>query len=138
MSTSLCLDLVTWDLFLDSNGNIAVCTEPYAIAQDVACAIRTFTGDCWYDQTLGIPYFQQVLGQNTPLVLIKNLIIQEALTVPGCGAPVTVYFTNFTNRALEGQCQFFDGFGNQVVVSLSQTGGLFIIPGSTLPGPDNI
>ena len=40
--STLLLDPDTWDLTVDNNGNIAVAAPPYAVAQDVASAIRTF------------------------------------------------------------------------------------------------
>ena len=40
--------------------NIAVADEPYALAQDAASAIRTFIGECYYDTTKGLPYFEKV------------------------------------------------------------------------------
>lgn len=71
---SLFLDPVTWDLTLDASGNIALCSaaapEPtrtrrlaYAIAQNVACACRTFAGEVWYDTRLGVPYLPRILGR---------------------------------------------------------------------------
>src|SRR5690348_6146263 len=63
---TLPLDTSSWDLVLDSNGNLSLSGKDYSIAQDVASAIRTFKGECWYDVTLGLPYFQSVLGQYPP------------------------------------------------------------------------
>lgn len=42
---SLRLDTQTWDLMLDGAGNLAVTDNPYAVAQDVACACSTFLGN---------------------------------------------------------------------------------------------
>ena len=39
---TLLLDQTAWDLVLDSAGNIALAAVPYARAQDVASAIKTF------------------------------------------------------------------------------------------------
>lgn len=103
-STAL-LDQNTWDLILDASGNIAVAAPPYAIAQDVASACRTFLGECYYDTTIGIPYFSDVLGEDPPLSLVKSLLQNAALTVQGCTNPV-VYISSVTNRVLTGQVQF--------------------------------
>ena len=51
---TLTLDLNEWDLTLDSGGNIATSVGPYAIAQNVANAVRLFTNDAWYDPERGI------------------------------------------------------------------------------------
>ncbi|SAK96403.1 hypothetical protein AWB75_07010 [Caballeronia catudaia] len=62
--------------------SIACATDPYQVAQDVASAIRTFRGECFYDTTLGIPYWQAVLGQLPPASFIRSELVHAALTVP--------------------------------------------------------
>ena len=113
---TLLLDLTNWDLLTDASGNIAVAEDPYAIAQSVASACRAVQGECWYDTTIGIPYFQQILGQSPPAGLVKAQLIAAALTVPGVNNPV-VYLTGLAGRQLTGQVQFTDANGaTQAVV----------------------
>jgi hypothetical protein len=81
--STLALDRTLWDLFADSNGNIGAAAPPYAVAQDVASCIRTFTGDCYYDQTLGTPYVPSILGGSPPLSMIAAAVQTQALQVPG-------------------------------------------------------
>ncbi len=107
---TLLLDQGQWDLVLDASGNIALASEPYAIAQDAASAVRTFKGEAWYDTTLGIPYFQQVLGQWPPVSLVKSLVVAEALRVPGTVSAVCV-ITGLSNRMMTGQIQITDDSG---------------------------
>jgi hypothetical protein len=107
---TLLLDQTVWDLVLDASGNIAVATPPYAVAQDVATACRTFLGEVYYDTTLGVPWRQMILGKLPPLNFIKQQLVTAALTVPGVTNPV-VYFSSFTNRKLSGQVQFIDPTG---------------------------
>lgn len=104
MSTTLLLDTVTWDLFLDANGNIALAEEPYSIVQDVCSYIRTFAGECWYDTTLGVPYFGNILGQLPPQALFKKYIENAALQVPGVAAAVCLV-AGLKDRAITGQVQ---------------------------------
>jgi hypothetical protein len=79
---SLVLNWDTWDLQLDSNNNLALWTDyNSSVAQDAACAIKTFLGDCWYNNTLGLPYFQKVFGQQPPLSYISAKIIAQCLTM---------------------------------------------------------
>ena len=113
---TLLLDTVTWDLTLDASGNIAVASDPYSVAQDVASACRTFLGEVWYDTTLGIPYFQNILGQSPPLAFLKAQLVAAALTVPGCANPVC-YIASIVNRKVSGQIQFTDSNGSQQVAS---------------------
>ena len=80
---TLLLDQDLNDLCLDASGNIAMASEPYALAQDAASAISTFLGECWYDTTQGVPYWQDILGQRPPAELLKAQFARAALTVPG-------------------------------------------------------
>ena len=81
-----------WDLQLDGNGNLAVATGAYALAQDVASAVRTFQGEMWYDVGFGVPYFQQILGKLPSLAFVKQKLIAVAVTVPGV-ASVACFLT---------------------------------------------
>jgi hypothetical protein len=83
MYKTIILDQSEWDLVADSNGNIAIAEPPYAVAQDVASAIRTFKGELWYNQTKGVPYFQEILGTLPPPSLFRGYIEDAALSVPG-------------------------------------------------------
>lgn len=81
---TLFLNPSTWDLELDSSGNIAVADSVYQQAQDIASAGRTFTGDLYYDQEAGIPYFENVLGTHGfPLSLYKMYLEEAAVSIPG-------------------------------------------------------
>lgn len=110
IQNTLLLDQTVWDLVLDVNGNIALAGVPYSIAQDVASATRTFLGECWYDTSQGIPYWQQILGEFPPLQYVAEQIQDAALTVPNVVA-AKVTFTSFQNRALSGQIQIIDTDG---------------------------
>jgi len=107
---TLLLDRDTWDLVLDAAGNIAMATPPYALAQDVASAVRTFLGEVWYDMTQGIPYFSEVLGKLPPAALLTQLISKQAKTVPGVVTAQCV-ITAFNARGVSGQIQFTDTSG---------------------------
>lgn len=107
---TLLLDRTVWDLVLDSAGNIARADPPYALAQDVASAVRLFLGELWYDTTKGIPYFEQILGHLPPQSLLINYIQRAALTVPGVVYAKCV-LTEFQGREVKGQIQFIDEAG---------------------------
>lgn len=109
---TLLLDQSAWDLVIDSAGNIAMCAPPYAVAQDVASAVRLFKAELWYNTTKGIPYFQEVLGYLPPIALLKQLIVNAALTVPGVvQAQCVISSFNTTTREMQGQIQFIDEEG---------------------------
>ena len=102
MSKTLLLDLNAWDLVLDSSGNIALASEPYSVVQDVASALRTFAGECWYNTLLGVPYWQQILGKSPPLELLKAQFVAAALTVPSVTS-ARCFITSYVGRAITGQ-----------------------------------
>ena len=107
---TLLLDQTQWDLVIDSAGNIAMATPPYALAQDVASAVRLFLGELWYATTKGIPYFEDVLGHLPPPSLLMGYIEKAALTVPGVVSAQCVIST-FEGREVTGQIQFIDETG---------------------------
>ena len=104
MASTLLLDTVAWDLVLDVNGNIALATEPYSLAQDAASYIQTFQGELYYDTTVGIPYFGQVLGRAPALSVLKTLFVNQAELVPDVGT-AQCFISAFTNRKISGQVQ---------------------------------
>jgi hypothetical protein len=106
---TLALD-ANWDVFADAVGNIAVATEPYALAQDAASAVKTFAGEVYYNTSLGIPYFADVLGKMPPLELLREYFIAAALTVPGV-ASATVFFSSISKRTVTGQINITDNSG---------------------------
>ncbi len=110
MFSTLLLDQSAWDLVIDSAGNIAMARPPYALAQDVASAVRLFRDELWYDPVSGIPYFENVLGHFPPVTLMTGYIERAALTVPGVVKAQCIIQT-FTTRELTGQIKFIDEAG---------------------------
>ena len=104
MAATLLLDPATYDLVLDANGNIAVATEPYSLAQDAASAILTYQGEVYYDTTIGLPWLTQIFGKKPSLALLKQQLADAAMTVPDV-ASARVFISSFTNRQVKGQVQ---------------------------------
>lgn len=115
---TLLLDTVEWDLLLDASGNIALARAPYALAQDVASAIKLFAGELWYDASQGIPYFEQILGHAPPLTLFQEYMVAAALTVPEVTNADCV-LDSFKDRGVTGQVLFTDEAGNTQVVAIT-------------------
>ena len=107
-----------WDLALNSAGNIIVATGAYAIAQNVASAVRVFQGECWYDATKGVPYSQQILGQTPSYQLMKARFASAAASIRGVGS-ITTYLTgpDRAHRGVGGQMQITTSDGTVVVVT---------------------
>lgn len=99
------------DLCADLSGNIAKASEPYAIAQDVASAIKLFKGELWYDTRQGVPYFSDILGKRPPMSLFKHHMETAALTVPNVVQAKCVV-QSLAGRKITGQVQFTDINGN--------------------------
>jgi hypothetical protein len=101
----------SWDLTLDADSNMAVIdesSEPISsLAQDAASAIMLFLGDYYWDTTTGVPWLQQILGKNPPISLVKQQLVDAAMTVPDVAA-AQVFFTSFSDRAISGQVQVLD------------------------------
>lgn len=125
---TLLLDQSSWDLCLDANGSIAVAQPPYATAQSVSSAIRTFLGECWYDTSLGVPYRSSILGKNPPLTYLIAQMEAAALSVSGVVSAVCTIFST-KGRAVNGQVTFTDSGGNTQTISLSTE--------MPYPSPDN-
>ena len=118
MKTAL-LDVSAWDWVLDAAGNVAIATEPYQFAQDVASAIRLFLGELWYDTSKGVPYFSDVLGHNPPITFFQALMEQAALTVPGV-VNATCTITQVADRTVTGEVRFTTDTGQTGTVAIGQ------------------
>jgi hypothetical protein len=110
-----------WDLVIDQSGNLVVNTGGVALAQDVASAVRTFRGECWYDATLGVPYYENIFGRRVPLQFMKQAFAAAGLIVPNV-ASIKVFLTGPSRgRVIGGQLQITSVDGQIAVI---QTGNL--------------
>ncbi len=116
IQNTLLLDQSAWDLVLDINGNIALAETPYSYSQDVASAVRTFLGECWYDTSLGIPYWQQILGRLPPAGYMEQQISSQALTIPNI-VSVSTTIVDFIDRDIKGVILITDADSNSALVS---------------------
>lgn len=107
------LDVARWDVCLNADKNIAVASDPYSVAQDVASACRTWLGEVFYDTTLGVPYAQtfltvgRIMGRVASLAFIKAQLEAAALKVPGVANP-KAFVSSLSDRVLTGSIQFTD------------------------------
>ena len=122
---TLLLDVGTWDLCSDASGNIASAADPYAIAQDGASAIRTFLGEVWYDDTLGVNYKGQILGKNPPVSLLQELMANAVFTCRPTTADVYVVSAtciitswNIPTRTVVGSVNFVDSTGGKGSITI--------------------
>lgn len=114
---TLLLDQDSWDCCVDANMSIAFAQPPYATAQSVSSAIRTFLAECYYDTSLGVPYFGNILGKNPPLTYLIAQMETAALSVPGVVSAVCT-ISSVSGRTVTGQVEFTDSSGNTQTVGL--------------------
>ena len=100
---TLLLDVPTWDLTTDSQGNIAVATSPYSVAQDMGSQCRQFRGEFIYNQADGVP-FSTILGEAPSLALVKSDFVTAAALVPGV-SDVKCFISSVRDRNVTGQVQ---------------------------------
>ena len=110
-----------WDIYTDSNGNIATCTEDYAIAQNVANSIRLFTEDAYYDQERGIPHFDIELKPLPSLSVLRSRIREAALAVDGVeGVSVDLDADTYrSSRKLSGELSITTKYTTTTTLTLS-------------------
>lgn len=112
---TLLLDRTVWDLVLDAHGNIAMARPEYAVAQDVASALKLFRDELWYDRAKGIPYWEDVLGKMPPAPVVLRHWERAALTVPGVHRS-QAKITQFQGREVRGEVRVIDDVNKQHVV----------------------
>ena len=78
---NLALDPIYHDIYLDAAGQIALTATP--LDQRIDCRLRTFLGEFWIDQTLGIPYFQEILKKNPDMQAVRAAFASEIQKVQG-------------------------------------------------------
>ncbi|EFB6885922.1 hypothetical protein MLP94_02170 [Escherichia coli] len=106
------LDTSTWDLTLDGNGNLAIAEESYSVAQDVASACLVFSGECYYDNTLGISWKAEVLGRRPSPGFIAQKMQAEALKLPVVEDALASVFFDKNTRTTRGTIRVTDINGN--------------------------
>lgn len=108
----------TWDLALDTQGNIAIGTDVYQQAQDIASSCRVFYGDDYYNKTDGIPYLESILGKsNYPISLYQKHLHERSMIVDGI-VSVNINLNPLRDRLLSGNIEFTNTDNVRGVVGL--------------------
>ncbi|WP_369608214.1 hypothetical protein [Snodgrassella alvi] len=108
----------SWDLAIDARGNIAIAESTYQQAQDIASACRTIQKDLYFNQSEGIPYLTQILGNGRyPLALYRKYLQDAALSVPGVVSALPELQLD-NDRILRGQIKFTTSDNQTRVVGL--------------------
>lgn len=121
MSTDYTLLLTeNWDIQTDNIGNIATTKNAYAVAQNVANAIRLFTKDAYFDQTKGIPHFVVDLGQKylSSVALLRTRVIKAAMDIDGVASCTPDFSFDKDGRLISGDIQITLTSGETASVSI--------------------
>ena len=93
----------SWDITLDSSGRLQTSANAYAIAQNVANAVRLFTNEAFFAMDEGIPHFEIELGYTRPALSVLRARIREAaLNVEGV-LDAAVNLDGVRDRKLTGE-----------------------------------
>ena len=105
---TLLLDKTGWDVVLDKSGRIALATDDYATAQNVANEARLFTDDAYFAQDQGIPHFIISLGRRVNTVALRSHLRRAALKSPDVKEvlEVNIETVNPESRKLTGDIRF--------------------------------
>lgn len=93
-----------WDLALTPGGNLDIVSGERRVAQDVACYVRTWRGECWYQAEDGIPYLVNELATLPPKELVIERAEERAKEVPNV-LTAECTLTEFADRVLKGDIQ---------------------------------
>jgi hypothetical protein len=115
---TLTLDRESWDLTLDGNGDLAIASGSYAVAQDVASSCLVFFGECYYDTTLGIPWKDNVLGKKPSPSYIAQKMQDEALKLPVVDRAIANVFFDKNTKQTRGTIRVTDTTGELSQVTL--------------------
>lgn len=115
--TTLKLDK-TWDVSVDGAGNLAIASGPESLAQDVASACGVFSGECWYDNTLGIPWKEDVLGKHPTAGFVAQKLQNEARKLAVVRDALATVALDKSARRLRGILCVTDNEGNEVQLTL--------------------
>ncbi len=106
-----------WDVSLDASGRIAQAFDAYAVAQNVANAVRLFTDDACFDRRRGLPHFETSLGRRPSLPVLRARARRAALNVDGV-ADAEVTFLAADDRVLRGDIRLTLDSGETAGVAL--------------------
>jgi hypothetical protein len=91
------IDTVTRELVL-TNGDLVLTRDADAIKQAIDMHLRTFRGEWFLDESVGVPYLETVLVKSPDLDVIKSTLRREILAVPGVDS-VTLITLNYDRAA---------------------------------------
>lgn len=107
-----------WDITLDGAGRLKTADGAYAVAQNVANAVRLFTEDAFYDWDRGIPHFDIELKPRPSAAVLRARIREAAMGVEGVlSATVELDEIDRSTRELTGEVELTTTDGERLSVA---------------------
>jgi hypothetical protein len=98
------LNLATNDLIF-SNGDILLVKGLPAVQQQLSLTLKTFLGEWFLDEQIGVPYFQQIFVKRPSVTLIETVFRSAILACPGIAEIDSLKFT-LNRESREGRVDF--------------------------------
>lgn len=110
------LDPQTWDLQLDANGDIKLCTGAQAIVQNAANEIRLWRNDAYFQQDRGIAWKEAQLAKKLDISVLIQVIREAVANVPDIVSVDDVEIDEFdeSSRELHGRINVTTVLNQQV------------------------
>ena len=82
--------------------NLALVSDGPSIAQAVRCRLQTFQGEWYLDPTLGVPYYQSILGKQATLPAITAIFQAAIEAIEGVTAvtAITLNYNHLTRNLI--------------------------------------
>jgi hypothetical protein len=83
-------------------GRLTILSPEESLPQRVKTRLQTFLGEVFANESLGVPYFQQIFAEKNPRVSVLNgAFVQAILSVDGVARVSRLDFDLKTDRQLE-------------------------------------
>lgn len=112
------IDQTTNDLFLRTDGTLAVVHDVEAIGQHVRQRLKTFHGEWFLDTEAGVPWLDEVFGRAYDPALSEALVKAEILDTIGVQEIITfgVAFNQTRRELIISEIEVLTMYDEKVVV----------------------
>lgn len=103
---------VVGDLYIGADGQFAMTsTLSEEVAQLLYTRFRFFQGEWFLDSTLGVPWYQSILGQKQAASVVTQILRNVVATCPGVASVDSFSLTVLPNRgaSVKFSCTLGDG-----------------------------
>lgn len=79
----LALSATSHDLLLSPTNDLMLIGNAERVAQQIKISLKAFLGEWFLDTGFGIPYFEEILVKNPNMMIVREIIRDCILAVPG-------------------------------------------------------